>query len=286
MIRRRVGPPTLALLAALAGCGNLQTQERGAVDPGQRALPGGLPMSFDRLGEARVGDRRVELPHGREVVRFGLTVVDVGPMRRFVPAHVQGHRIVVSSLEAASPLAAAGLRPFDVVTAIDGAPVTTVDDVISRLSAKEEGEEARLSIIRPDGAPAEVRAAAAERVLEGGGFWVPLLVERQSSGSGHALGLGPLDGLFYYRSVVDHWAVPPAAATGADDAGAPFPPVERALDRESRSRYSRRFEWGALLNIFFYESEVDLQTGEERGRFRLFWVLSFGDDMAPREDDA
>lgn len=275
-----------ALLLALSGCGNLQTQENGAVDPGRQALPGGLPMSFDRLGDVRVADRRVELPKGRELVRFGLTVVDVGPMHRFVPAHVAEARLVVSSLERASPLAVAGLRPFDVITAVDGQPAASVDDVITRLGAKDEGEQVRLSIVRPGGEATEVVAEAAERVLQTGGFWVPFLAERLASGSGHALGLGPIDSFFYYRSMIDHWAVPAEqpGQTGGGEAASPFPPVEQTLSQASRSRFSRRFEWGTLLNLFFYESEVDLQTGEERSRFRLFWVLSFGDDLVDHEE--
>lgn len=288
MTRPRAGLPLALALLALSGCGNLQTQQNGAVDPGRQALPGGLPMTFDRLGDARVAERRVELPRGRELVRFGLTVVDVGPLHRLVPAHVGDHRVVVSSLERASPLAAAGLRPFDVITAVDGQPVATIDDVLSRLSAKAEGDEVRLAVIRPGGEAAEIEAAAAERVLQSGGFWIPLLAERQKSGSGQALGLGPIDSLFYYRSAVEHWAVPPAEPAEAREADerSPFPPVEAELNQASRSRFSRRFEWGTLLNMFVYESEVDLQTGEERSRFRLFWVLSFGDELDPHEEGA
>lgn len=285
MTRPRAGL-TLALALLAAGCGNLQTQENGAVDPGRQALPGGLPMTFDRLGDARVAERRVELPKGRELVRFGLTVVDVGPMHRLVPAHVTELRVMVSSLERASPLAIAGLRPFDVIAAIDGQPVTTIDDAVSRLSAKEEGDEVRLTVVRPGGESAEITAEAAERVLQTGGFWLPFLAERQASGSGHALGLGPIDSLFYYRSAVDHWAVPEQPRPASADPASPFPPVEAELNRASRSRYSRRFEWGTLLNLFFYESEVDLQTGEERSRFRLFWILSFGDDIEHHEEGA
>lgn len=286
MTRPRARLALAPLLLALTACGALDVQESGAVDPGRQALPGGLPMSFDRLGDARVAERRVELPKGRELERFGLTVVDVGPMHRFVPAHVRGHRVVVSSLERPSPLAVAGLRPFDVITAVDGQPVRAIEDVIPRLAAKEPGEAVRLSVVRPGGEVAEVTAEASERVLRAGGFWLLFLAERQSSGAGHSLGLGPIDALFYYRSVLDHWAVPPAAPSAPSEASAasPFPPVEAELARSSRSRFARRFEWGTLLNMFFYESQVDLQTGEELSRFRLFWLLSFGDDIAPREE--
>ncbi|MCO5168592.1 MAG: PDZ domain-containing protein [Planctomycetes bacterium] len=279
MTRPRAGAaPALALLT-LVGCGNLQVQEGGAVDPGRQPLPGGLPMSFDRLGDATIALRRVDLPKRREVERFGITVVDVTSLHRLVPAHLREHKLVVSSLERASPFAAAGLRPFDAVTALDGRPVESLDDLVSRLGAKEPGEAARLAVVRPGGEAAEVTAEASGRVLASGGFRVPLLVERQSSGSGHALGLGPLDALFYYRSALEHWAVRPGAP---DPAASPFPPIDQELAVGSRSRFGRRFEWGALLNMFLWESDVDLQTGEERGRFRLFWVLSFGDDLTPR----
>ncbi|MCW8141358.1 MAG: PDZ domain-containing protein [Planctomycetota bacterium] len=279
MTRPRAAPAAALALLALAGCGNLQVQESGAVDPGRQPLPGGLPMSFDRLGDVRIAERRIDLPKRREVERFGLTVVDVTSLHRLAPPHLLEHRLVVSSIERPSPLAAAGLRPFDAVTALDGRPVESLDDLVTRLGAKEPGEAARLSVVRPGGQTAEVTAEAAERVTRSGGFRVPLLVERQSSGAGHALGLGPLDALFYYRSALEHWAVPRGAP--APDAS-PFPPVDQELAIASRSRFGRRFEWGALLNMFLWESDVDLQTGEERGRFRLFWVLSFGDELTPR----
>lgn len=288
--RARAGVALALVLMVLPACGNLQVQESGGVDPGEQPLPGGLPMTFDRIGDARIALRRVELPKGREVVRFGLTVVDASPLHRLVPAHLGEHRVVVSSLERSSPFAAVGLRPFDVVVALDGQPVQTIADLVPRLAAKEPGALATLSVVRPDGSAGDVSAEASEQVLASGGFKVPLLLERQTSGTGGALGVGPFDALFYYRSALEHWAVPPPARAEepAGPTASPFPPLAptgpgAGRARPSRSRFARRFEWGALMNLLLYESEVDLQTGEERGRFRLFWLLSFGDDLTVRE---
>lgn len=272
--------PALLLLALLAlpGCGNLHVMEAGPVDPGLQPLPAGLFMTFDRLGDATIALRPVDLPKGRELERFGLTVVDVAPLHRLVPAHVPPHRIVVSSLERPSPLAAAGLRPFDVIVAVDGHPVTSIKDVIPRLAAKAPGEVVLLSVIRPDGAPAEVSAEAAERVLASSSFKLPLLVERQASGNGHALGVGPIDALFYYRAFTEHRALPPPQRP-QPTADNPFPPAAAVQAVPSRSRFTRRFEWGALLNLLLWERATDLQTGEERSRLRVLWLLSFGDDL-------
>lgn len=291
MARPRAAAALAFALLVLPACGNLQVQESGGVDPGEQPLPGGLPMTFDRIGDARIALRRVELPKGREVARFGLTVVDATPLHRLVPPHVAEHRVVVSSLERSSPFAAAGLRPFDVVVALDGQPVQTIADLVPRLAAKEPGDQARLTVVRPDGSQADVSAEASEQVLASGGFKLPLLLERQTSGTGSALGVGPLDMLFYYRSALEHWAIPPPTRPEEAPPTSPFPPVaapaaspDAGRAKASRSRFARRFEWGALLNLFLYESEVDLQTGEERSRFRLFWLLSFGDDLTVRED--
>jgi membrane-associated protease RseP (regulator of RpoE activity) len=268
----------LCLVALLTGCGNLQVIEGGPIDPGVQPLPAGLFMSFDRLGDATIALRPVDLPKGRELERFGLTVVDVAPLHRLVPAHVAPHRIVVSSLERPSPLAAAGLRPFDVVVAVDGQPVTTIEDVIPRLAAKEPGEPVTLTVIRPDGARGDVTAEAAEQVLTSSSFKLPLLVERQSSGSGHSLGLGPIDMLFYYRAVTEHRALPPQQRVQPTEEN-PFPPAAAVQAMPSRSRFARRFEWGTLLNLLLWESVTDLQSGAERSRLRVLWVLSFGDDL-------
>lgn len=258
----------LACALLLVGCGNLAVEERGSVDPGQRPLPGGLPMTFDPLGGMVIlPDRRVELPRAREGERFGVTVVDTTPLGRFAPRHVAAARVMVSALDYASPLAAAGLRPFDVVAALDGQAVTTIDDLVGRLAAKAPGDVARLSVVRADGAAAEVEAAASDGANGSSVVHVPFLFERHSSGAGHSLGLGPLDLLFFFRSFVDHFGVPP------DAAAAPL------AAHESRSRHARRFEWGALFNLIFYVTETDLRTNVEQSKLRLFWLLDLGDDM-------
>jgi membrane-associated protease RseP (regulator of RpoE activity) len=66
----------------------------------------------------------------------------------------------------ASAAAEAGLRPGDVVTAIDGAPVTRWDDFTDRIRASG-GETVTLTYLRDDRtAQATVRLPAAERVRE------------------------------------------------------------------------------------------------------------------------
>jgi hypothetical protein len=259
----------LACALLVTGCGNLAVEERGSVDPGLASLPGGLPMTFDPLGGAVIlPDKRVELPLAREGERFGVTVVDTTPLRRFAPAHVGERRVMVSALDYASPLAVAGLRPFDVIAALDGQPVTTIDDLVARLGAKEPGDVARLSVQRAGGVALEVEAEAVDGPLGSSVVHVPFLFERHASAAGSSLGLGPIDLLFFFRSFVDHFGVP------RDEAAPPLAPAA------SRSRYARRFEWGALFNIIFYVTETDVRTDVERSKLRLFWVIDFGDDMA------
>jgi hypothetical protein len=285
----------LVLAALVTGCGTLDVVQSGAVDPGEQPLPGGLPMTFDRLGGAFCGLKPVRLPLGRELHRFGLTVVDTARLAGFVPAHAAAHRVLVSSLERGSPLAWAGLRPFDALVTIDGQPVTTCEAVVASLGRKAPGETARLEVVGPDGATRRLEAAAVDEVHGASAFKVPLLFERQASASGSALALGPFDGFFWRRSVVQHWAVPPpperdpaaAAPAPGSGEGPPFPPVPSPdaapdLARASRSRFMEKTSGGTLWNLVTWDAERDLPGGAERSRIRLLWLIPIGDDL--RED--
>ncbi len=63
--------------------------------------------------------------------------------------------LVVASVDAGSPAEAAGLRPYDVVVAIEGEPVATTSDVRQRLLDFRAGDTVRLRVVR-DGAALDV----------------------------------------------------------------------------------------------------------------------------------
>lgn len=60
--------------------------------------------------------------------------------------------IVISDLHAASPFAQAGLRPGDVVLAVDGDPVNTPAEMVFRMTVAGMGATAQVSYVRDGGA--------------------------------------------------------------------------------------------------------------------------------------
>ena len=74
----------------------------------------------------------------------------------------QARGVVALEVAEASPAARAGLRPGDVIVAIDGTAVDTVEDLFAELRQRKPGSQARLTVIR-DGRRQEVTATLAER---------------------------------------------------------------------------------------------------------------------------
>lgn len=69
---------------------------------------------------------------------------------------------VVTEVRAGSPADAAGLQPGDVVTAVDGEPVRSPDDLTTAVGEREPGDEIELEIER-DGSQRTVTATLASR---------------------------------------------------------------------------------------------------------------------------
>lgn len=69
---------------------------------------------------------------------------------------------LVQDVVAGSPGERAGLRPYDLITALDGRPIATNDVLIREVAARQPGSVARLEVVR-DGRPREVLVKLAER---------------------------------------------------------------------------------------------------------------------------
>jgi putative serine protease PepD len=54
----------------------------------------------------------------------------------------------VSSVKAGTPAANAGLKAGDVITAVDGTPVASADDLTAKVSAHQPGDKVTLTITR------------------------------------------------------------------------------------------------------------------------------------------
>jgi len=261
---RTLLPLLLLALPPLAGCGSLGVSLHGdlqtpLLEPVCSTEAAPVVLAFDPRGNLTVNGQVLELPRRRERRRLGVGVVDVGPLPAiWRPAHAADGGILVASLQKASPLAIAGLRPFDRVRSVNGEQVSDVKSFVARIDV-DEGTTLRLEVVKPDGREETLEAEAGDLVGDSSQVHVPFLFERRSSPTGHALGFAPFDALFYYRTLTEHTYVEEAEV--------------------GHTQYNDRFEWGVLGNLLLYESVLDSRSGEQRSRFRLFWLFSFGDDL-------
>jgi serine protease Do len=73
---------------------------------------------------------------------------------------------MVQDLAPNSPGERAGIRPYDVITAVDSRDIWTNEELIREISARQPGTPARLHVVR-DGHPREVIVKLAERPVNG-----------------------------------------------------------------------------------------------------------------------
>lgn len=95
---------------------------------------------------------------------IGIMLTDVtGELQRSLGLSVS-RGAMVQDLTPNSPGERAGLRPYDVITAVDGRDIWTNDELIREISARPPGSAARLHVVR-DGRRRDVLVKLAERPL-------------------------------------------------------------------------------------------------------------------------
>ena len=72
---------------------------------------------------------------------------------RRLPARTEG--VVVARVRRGGPGETAGLRTYDVITRIDGAPMRLRDTALGKVRAHEPGDRLRLTVLRPRPAPGQ-----------------------------------------------------------------------------------------------------------------------------------
>ncbi len=93
---------------------------------------------------------------------IGVTLRDVDPDLQASLKLARADGALVQDVTAGSPGARVGLRPYDVIVALDGAPVRTHDRLIRQISERPPGSAARLEYVR-DGRTQTVTVKLAER---------------------------------------------------------------------------------------------------------------------------
>jgi serine protease Do len=95
---------------------------------------------------------------------IGIMLTDVtGDLQRSLGLSVS-RGAMVQDLTPNSPGERAGLRPYDVITAVDDRDIWTNDELIREISARQPGSSARLHVVR-DGRQRDVLVKLAERPL-------------------------------------------------------------------------------------------------------------------------
>ncbi|WP_138985659.1 PDZ domain-containing protein [Paenibacillus dendritiformis] len=70
--------------------------------------------------------------------------------------------VLVADVQQQSPASAAGIRPYDVITAVDGADISSVQELTDKIEASPAGEEMTLTISRY-GQQQEVRVKVGDK---------------------------------------------------------------------------------------------------------------------------
>ena len=93
---------------------------------------------------------------------IGVTLRDVDPDLQASLKLARADGALVQDVTAGSPGARVGLRPYDVIVSVDGAPVRTHDRLIREIAERQPGSAARLEYVR-DGRAQTVTVKLAER---------------------------------------------------------------------------------------------------------------------------
>jgi serine protease Do len=114
-----------------------------------------------------INQARAVLPQLKKLGRvergyIGVTLRDVDPDLQASLKLARADGALVQDVTAGSPGARVGLRPYDVIVSVDGAPVRTHDRLIREIAERQPGSAARLEYVR-DGRTQTVTVKLAER---------------------------------------------------------------------------------------------------------------------------
>jgi serine protease Do len=173
---------------------------------------------------------------------------------------------LVQDVTASSPGARAGLRPYDVIVAVDGKPVVHNDELIQNVSSRQPGTMTTLQVMR-DGRALNVTVKLAERPLRE--RQLPREATQPSSNPGPALGLSvrEIDPEFAQRfnlpkgleGVIVSRVDPMSPAFDADiERGHVLLEINRQPVRsiEDYRRLTARARSGEVLALYLFKPEI------------------------------
>ncbi len=243
---KRTTPFLVFCTLALTGCGSLGVGLGGYLPGARIKLAPGRSIEVSSLGTPKLNGKRLRLPEASEVDRFGVSFIDLGQLpAAWRPKHAEQGGTVVASIYRASPLAVAGLRPFDLIVSIDGAKVHSPQAAADALRKVPLGQVTELTVVHRDGQRKELSATARTELNEGAEWHLPFSYTSASNQHETALSIGPLDGLFWYADTL----------------------------QTQTWTYYRRVRWGTLLNLIHWQSVTNQSTGDVERTLRLLWII-------------
>ena len=203
---------------------------------------------------------------------LGVTLRDVDPDLQASLKLARGDGALVQDVTVGSPGARAGLRPYDVITSVDGQPVRTHDSLIREIASRQPGSSAHLEYVR-DGRARDVTLKLAERPQRAQDRTVsPVERSTQRTGPGElGLSLIEIDGSNAHRFDI------PAGMTGllvqrveplsvAYDAGIERGAIILEINRQPVNSIAgfRRVVGAAghgdILAVFLYDPDTDVRA--------------------------
>lgn len=251
----------LLALALCVGCGNISINF--SLPPKLQAesaelTEGYAPMELDDMGNLLLGGEPLPVESHGELLHFGVTAADLDPLPAvWRPPHLASFDgPMITSLYSQSPLAIAGLRPFDGIESVDGEAIDDAAALVEHLSAKQPGESTTFSVMAPDGR-CEIIATAVNGVSDATTFSLPFLYSSRTSALETFVEIGPLSLSRYHEQIV---------STGGRERG-PW------------SGYLRSVNWRTVLNLVSYKGTSTPEGRSLYSQWRILWFITFGNDL-------
>jgi hypothetical protein len=267
---------------SLAGClgisawprGNLRSQPLplgpAPSGEGEAAEPWGS-LALDELGNLSLDGQPLDVPQAREERWAGVRLADASALpAAWRPRHTAEGGVLVAALERTSPLAFAGLRPFDRIDRLNGEAAGEPAALAARLGALQPGETVSLEVTGPEGQRfVETRATAS--VHDSTNVYVPFLFEYLASPADGGLALGP-----WLPAGVERDGIRFGACLFESRRRLRFERAEPESGMERSLSYVERSAWRVLLGLIGRRSTWHLASGRTETRWTLLWAIEWG----------